>query len=148
MVYRIPVSRARIVSRHCRQNNGHLFPGGRRLFAKGLKKKRGRKEVRKTEPRGAEHRQPFSRSFVLFLLCCPCLTLVRLRPPHQKYQQNLLLKGAVQFAGSSLPTRQAKLRREYPLVFSRGFTQYWGQAAPENLSVLNTPWLLSFMAIS
>jgi hypothetical protein len=39
---------APIVTHTAGKNSGHLGSGGRRLFAKGLKKKRGRKEVRKT----------------------------------------------------------------------------------------------------
>ena len=56
-------------------------------------------------------------------------------------RQNYLLWGATQFSESRFSARQEKSRREYPLVFSRDFPQYWRKAASENLSGFDSPWL-------
>ena len=103
--------------------------------------RRGAENGRKFKPRGVEPRQPLSRFFVIFSLCCPCLASARLRPPHRKPQQNLLLRGAKQFSQNCFSARQVKFRREYLWIFSRDFPQYWRKAASENLSGFDSPRL-------
>ena len=91
--------------------------------------------------RGLEPNQPHSNPFCCFFAYLPCLAPARLRHLHKTPKQKSWLWGAVQFSGSSFSARQAKSRREYPLVFSRDFPQYWRKAAPVNLSGFNSPLL-------
>ena len=81
------------------------------------------------KPRKVERRQPLSRYFVIFLLCCPCLAPARLRPPHQKSQQNLLPRGASQFSrkrarenlsGFDFPRLSGMISQIFPIVKTKG----------------------------
>ena len=90
---------------------------------------------------GIEHRQPHSSPFVCLFSYLPRLASASSRHLRKTPKQKSWLWGATQFSGSRFLARQGKARREYPLVLSRVFPQYWRKAAPANLSGFGSPLL-------
>ena len=93
------------------------------------------------KPRGVEHRQPHSGSFVCIFPYPSRLAPASLRRLRKNPKQNFSLWGATQFSESCFSARQEKSRREYPLVFSRDFPQYWRKATWKNLTGFDSPQL-------
>ena len=94
-------------------------------------------------PKAAGNRTPTApqQSFHLYFSLSSSACVSKLSSSAQNYKQKSLLWGAVQFSESCFSARQVKSRREYPLVFSRDFPQYWRKAASENLSGFGSPLL-------
>ena len=89
-----------------------------------------------------EHHLPHSGSFTCIFPYLPCLASARLRHLSKNPKQNSSLWGALQFSQYSFLSRQVKFRREYPLIFSRNFPQYWWKTACENRTVFGSPLLI------
>ena len=94
-------------------------------------------------PKAAGNRTPTApqQSFHLYFSLSSSACVSKLSSSAQKYKQKSLLWGALQFSESCFSARQVKSRREYPLIFSRDFPQYWRKTASENLSGFVSPLL-------
>ena len=94
-------------------------------------------------PKAAGNRTPTApqQSFHLYFSLSSSACVSKLSSSAQKYKQKSLLWGALQFSESCFSARQVKSRREYPLVFSKDFPQYWRKTASENLSGFVSPLL-------
>ncbi|MBE6981407.1 MAG: hypothetical protein E7437_03685, partial [Ruminococcaceae bacterium] len=117
------------------ENMPEFDPEGYLTFAEGFV------QDPELKPRGVEHRQPHSGSFVCIFPYPSRLAPASLRRLRKNPKQNFSLWSAAQFSESRFSARQEKSRREYPLVFSRDFPQYWRKAASENLSGFDSPRL-------
>ena len=82
-----------------------------------------------------------SPTAVLWLYLSYLMRLVPAGSHHlrKKSKAQILAEGCAAVLTQLLFGKTRKAHREYPLVFSRGFPQYWRNAARENLSGFDSP---------